>query len=308
MPHSWQMRDCVGPPWSVQIGLTEGCNRLCGFCGINAIRDKPGKYQFMDMRTVHIIGVELARLCPTARIEFALHGEPTMHPKYLECISKLRWALPKAQIMMTTNGARYMRGRMTQELPKAFEAGLDFIMLDTYRDVRDELMFQVRGLPEHGIAVRDYYDCVRDKVPLYGRNGLKRTVVVVDDISERSGEHSSRTISNHAGNNPSKPRMSEPRKATCTRPYRELSVFHNGDVLICCHDWKHEQVMGHIYTRSLFSIWNGERFDAVRAMLSAKDRSMSPCRFCDERAGPRVGILPKYSPPTAEQRRLLNVE
>ena len=26
-------------PWSIQIELTEGCNRLCTFCGLNAIRD-----------------------------------------------------------------------------------------------------------------------------------------------------------------------------------------------------------------------------------------------------------------------------
>jgi tRNA A37 methylthiotransferase MiaB len=28
-------------PWSVQVELVEGCNRICGFCGINAIRSKP---------------------------------------------------------------------------------------------------------------------------------------------------------------------------------------------------------------------------------------------------------------------------
>jgi len=308
MPHSWQMRDCVGPPWSVQMGLTEGCNRLCSFCGLNAIRDKPGKYLFMDDETMELIAQGLNRLCPTSRIEIAMHGEPTMHPRYLHLIERLRRRVPKAQMMVTTNGVRYLRGRMAAELPRIFEAGLDFLMLDTYRDVRDELMSQVGALPDHGITVRDYYDCIRDKVPLYGRNGLKRTVVIVDDISERSGEHSSRVLTNHGGNSPSKPRLREPLKLTCTQPFRELIIAHNGDVLICCDDWKHEQVMGNVHSRSLFSIWHGERFDAVRAMLSVKDRRMVPCNVCDRRAGPRVGILPKYSPPTAEQRRLLGLE
>lgn len=305
---SWQMQDMVGPPWSVQVELTEGCSRLCAFCGLNAIRGAPGSYLHMDRDTMALVGSGLAQLCPSTRVELAMHGEPTMHPQYLRMIALLRSHLPKSQMMLTTNGVRFTKGRMVSELAKIFNAGINFVMLDTYVDMRDDLIEQTVAVSKAGTRVVDYYEGLRHGIAFYGKNKLHRVLVLVDDIGERDGEHSSRVVLNHAGSNPTKKPLSSPLKKTCTQPFRELTICWNGEVRICCNDWKGEQVMGNVHERSLFSIWHGERFDAVRAMLSMKDRSMSPCRVCDRGAGPRVGLLPKYSPPTAEQRRLLGLE
>ena len=38
----------MSKPWSIQIELAEGCSRLCSFCGLNGIRDKPGNYKFIS--------------------------------------------------------------------------------------------------------------------------------------------------------------------------------------------------------------------------------------------------------------------
>ena len=45
-------------PWSVQIGMVEGCNRLCTFCGLNAIRTKVGeniKYMEIKEKKINLI-------------------------------------------------------------------------------------------------------------------------------------------------------------------------------------------------------------------------------------------------------------
>ena len=48
-------------PWSVQIGMVEGCNRLCTFCGLNAIRTKVGEnIKCMEISTAHKIALEHA--------------------------------------------------------------------------------------------------------------------------------------------------------------------------------------------------------------------------------------------------------
>ena len=51
------------PPFSVQVEFTEGCNRGCGFCGLQGMR-KGGKkpFYFMTKETATRIADEIANL------------------------------------------------------------------------------------------------------------------------------------------------------------------------------------------------------------------------------------------------------
>jgi radical SAM protein with 4Fe4S-binding SPASM domain len=297
-PHS------VSHPWSVQIELVEGCNRICDFCGLNAIREGVGDYKFMTPSVAKRAASQIRDLCPEARIEFAMHGEPLMHPGREAMFAHFRSVLPKAQMQVTTNGRVIMK-HMEERIERIFKAGIDYIVLDTYYPERDALREEAFKLPAT-IKVLDYYG---DILPNDGpspwhnhRRTLTRTVILMDDISVRDGESKARVIVNHAGNSPAKPRASEPLKKTCTLPFREITIAYNGDVNVCCQDWKHEYVCGNINTRHLSSIWNGPEFDAARAHLQNKDRSLSPCNVCDIGSGSRSGLLPKYPPVTDAQR------
>lgn len=289
-------------PWSVQLELVEGCTRQCPFCGINAIRSKPGDFKFMTKATALRCATGLASLCPTARYEFAMHGEPLAHPQRLDMIGLFRSALPDAQFQVTTNGA-WLSGDIRGRAQELFDAGIDFIVLDTYEPEREKLR-------KSALMCRDVFDVLdfyANNVQVYAnhRRKLNRTIVLMDDIGLRDGESSQRVVLNHAGSNPSKLPISVSLASTCTNVFRELSVCWNGDVCVCCMDWRHEQVMGNVNEQSPQEIWIGERFQAARAMLQSHDRRFRPCCRCDKKAGPRVGLLPKYPPPTDEQRALL---
>jgi len=299
----------VDKPWSVQIEFVEGCDRLCPYCGLNAIRDAPGALRLMDMDTLANAARGLASLCPEARYEVAMHGEPLLHPKRLPMLSWLRRWLPHAQIQVTTNGA-WLKADMRGHAKLLFAAGVDFIVLDTYEPERRKLQADAWRCVDEFNVLDFYEDCVPAKLsPWHNhKRKLRNTIILMDDLALRDGEVKSRVVVNHAGSNPLAPRLMEPLKATCTNPFRELSVCWNGDVCICCMDWKHEQVMGNVNHETPTAIWRGTRFEAVRAMLSSKDRSMSPCLRCDRNAGARAGLLPKYPPPTLAQRKLLGVK
>lgn len=297
------MDEQVGRPWSAQIELVEGCTRLCGFCGLNAIRTGKGDYKRMSLFTAERTANQLAVLNPTARVEFAMHGEPTVHPDGPRIIAMFRAALPKAQIMLTTNGATFGDPKTVQSrVEKWFRNGVDFIVCDTYYPERDELVASLRTLAKP-VIVKDFYTELApiDWNPYHNHHGKTRNLLVImDDIGARDGEHSSRVLLNHAGSNPQMGAPEKPLEKTCTNPFRELTVTYDGEVRICCMSWLPEYVCGNVRTSTLSKIWWGEEFELARKMLQNKNRDFAPCRYCNKGSGPRSGLLPKYPPLTQE--------
>lgn len=303
----------VKVPWSIQIEFVEGCSRLCKFCGLNGIRNKPGQnLKFMELKTGLSLARQVANFMPKARVEFAMHGEPTLHPHYLALIRMFRRQLPKTQLQITTNGARLLNKSLDEAIKIVrgiFEAGIDFMILDTYEPERkhlQDLMWSIRRITE--IKVMDFYEECQDAgiSPWHNHHRkLKDTIILMDDLGIRNGETKSRVIYNHAGNNKSKPIVPEPLAKRCTIPFREISVCWNGDVCFCCQDWKHQFVIGNITKTHIRDIWASKIFEAGRAFLSNKDRSIRPCNVCDIGSGSRSGLVAKYPLPTKEQRRML---
>ena len=287
----------VTKPWSVQISLVEGCNRLCTFCGLNGIRSSAGGYEFMNEITAHCSAGGIAALCPGARVEFAMHGEPTMHPDFIRRVQLFRSYLPKAQFMLTTNGRKWLR-RVEQRAEEAFRAGIDIIVLDTYEPER--LRLQQEAFAIKSFRVLDFYGNEEGPSPWNNHlRNVRRTLIVVDDIGERTGEKKNRTLMNHAGNAKDDrcPPTVKPLSKTCTLPFREVTICHNGDFNICCMDWGHEYTCGNVQTSSLHDICFCAAFMAARRALGSKNRGFSPCDRCNAGSGSRSGLLPKLSPP-----------
>ena len=318
-------------PWSVQVELTEGCNRLCPFCGLNGIRDAPGAYKFATHEVIEKTARGVAELCPRARVEFAMHGEPLMNPKAAELLRLFRSYVPAAQMQVTTNGRVWLRGaakvvtqgkkpgfgavdktaaHMAKGMSSLFDAGLDFIILDTYEPERRLLQRAARRVPlvDDSIRVMDFYnECIPQGVSPWHNHGrkLQRTVIVMDDIGVRDGEHKSRTLANHAGHNPQLGSIPHPLAKRCTMPFREITVAWNGAVNLCCHDWAHEATLGNVLERTLAEIWHGPEFTAFRRMLNAKTREFGPCTRCDYNGGGRQGLLPDVGEYMPSDRKVI---
>lgn len=315
-----------GVPWVIQPELTEGCSYrygsgaggLCHFCGIQAIRSGPGGFKFMSLELADKISAELAEWCPRPRIEFAMRGEPLMNPKHLEIFAMFRSRLERAQMMVTTNGdvLRTAPGRdfhkMAERLPELFAAGIDFVLLDTYypRERRDALRAEAYAVQEQHpwIKVVDFYDDWAPKgmspYANYGRK-IRSTVVLMDDLAARNGEHTSRVIKSHAGANPTVAlERGFPKMRSCGRPFREMTIAWNGDFTLCCDDWRKEFIIGNVQERTLQSLWNDPVLEAARARLYHKDRAWGPCAQCDAPGAPRFGLLPVYSEPSPEQLKM----
>lgn len=287
-------------PFAVQIELAEGCNLRCTFCGLSGIREpKKHDFKFMTEKTLRSLLRQIGELGWNPRVEFAMHGEPTMHPDYVGMIKVARESAPRLQLMMTSNAGGLMRkpGPLANVLA-LFDAGLNVLALDDYDGVNfvDKVRQAVRATSERGpemlgdMKIYEYPEN-KDGSP-HMRVGLKeRKLVYIQAIdSAVKGNHS--LLNNHAGAGAPKVGSDHPSQTQrCAKPFRELSVRWDGSVAVCCNDWRGEYKCGSVVKDGLDAVWNGASMSAARRKLYHGQRDFGPCAGCDA-ISYRVGLLP----------------
>lgn len=274
------------PPFAIQVEMTEGCNLMCDFCGINGIRAKAGNYKFLTPVLAASVANSIHNAGWTSRIEFAMHGEPTLNPEYVRIIEVFRRFLPKNQLMMTTNGAGLLKGDCNINIRNLFAAGLNLLAIDDYKfsTAADRLRSQI----DAAIGFVDYPKDSLDFSPHRRWPPKTHRVIFIEDLNTaKSGSHSN--LTNHCGC-AGKP-TSAPVAKRCAKPFRELSVRWNGTIALCCNDWRGIYKIGDIVDRTLPELWNNDRFTAARKKLYAGDRDFGACAGCDYTTY-RNGLLP----------------
>lgn len=68
----------------------------------------------------------------------------------------------------------------------------------------------------------------------------------------------------------------------CTQPFYVAAIYCDGSVAGCsCGDWRHNLIMGDVWEKSLYSIWNGEKFREFRRLqLSGERKKCLACSDC----------------------------
>ena len=300
------------PPFSVQVELVEGCNLRCSFCGVNGIRGPERTYKFMTPKTAHNLGKMMRANGWNSRIEFAMHGEPTMHPNASEIISILREYLPKASFLMLSNGG----GLLPDPLPKIaalFAAGINTLGLDEY----DGISLVPRIMSKLGEDPALMLDTLKADIypypevaagnPHTRQHHKARRLVHISPIDvSTGGTHA--TLNNHCGSGA--PLNDHGAGKPCAKPFREMSVRWDGGVAVCCNDWRGKLKIGNVNADTLDQIWTGPIMQAARRKLLVGERDFGPCKGCDA-VSYRTGLLPdKYGKvalprPTKKDNELL---
>jgi Predicted Fe-S oxidoreductases len=283
------------PPFAIQIEPTEGCTLACSFCALQSIRDNGadaelgihGKnstpYKFMTVETARFIAREIKLAKWNPRIEFAMHGEPTVNPDLPEIVQMFRKYLPDRSLMVTTNGSGVTTPARIHAL---FNAGINTLAVDNYKHANF-----VRRMRDNGcFSLYDdyaYFRYPRDKEGNPHTRYFGERIVVIDDITGNTdGTHK---LTNQGGNSFGK---TETLHQRCAKPFRELSIRWDGNVALCCDDWKGEYKIGSVNEYSLADLWNHPRFMAARqALYHGKREMMNVCSGCNVKTY-RNGLLP----------------
>jgi radical SAM protein with 4Fe4S-binding SPASM domain len=288
------------PPFCVTPELTEGCNLYCNFCGLQGIRTKEVKnYKFMEPATLESAMSQMAQLGWTSRIEFAMRGEPSMHPDIVGMIGIAHKHRPMCHKLVISNGGGLLRKPGPVKLIIGlFEAGLNVLALDDYSDAKyvGKILEQ---LSAHGPLVDGQphplgFTFFRYPANVQGNPHIRRPrgtrmLVVIADIAKGTDHGNHGKLYNYAGVSfPPNEKMAGKR---CHQPFRQLAIRYDGNVAVCCNDWRGVYRCGNVVTDGIETIWQGPALGAAREMLIQGKREFAPCKGCDHRSY-RVGLLP----------------
>jgi radical SAM protein with 4Fe4S-binding SPASM domain len=145
-------------------------------------------------------------------------------------------------------------------------------------------------IPRGGVMTADIdvYEYPVNKAGSPHARRRRPAIVLIQDISVAAkGNHS--VLNNHAG--AAAPLDDSQAHSLCAKPFREMSVRHDGSVAICCNDWRGHFKAGNVVTEGLDGVWNNAAMDGARRRLMQRQRDFGPCRGCNATSY-RVGLLP----------------
>lgn len=275
---NWKYR-----PNMVNIETVQGCNRRCTFCGTMGMEKKIHR---VDLQTI-IHTMELIKAAQlNCSIRLAGHGEPTLHPQLPKIIHIIRSYLKKTTIHLFTNGT--VIEKKPELVDSLFRAGLNNLIVDEYTD-------HPVGVFIRSNSICQKYDIVDQKagVPLFAdKNPNKRRICIVPPI-DGDKNTVNRKLCNQCG--AALPPLKEQNHKKCTVVFREMTVRWNGDIAICCNDFRgYYKVTNIMQCTSFEQAWFHKRFESARKFLYLGDRSFFPCDVCDVLPS-RPGLLPDWS-------------
>lgn len=297
-------------PFCIQMEPVEGCNLRCAFCGIRGIRESgdrdnlSGPYKYMRLETAYSVARQIRDLGWNPRIEFAMHGEPTMHPQLAAMVGVFRDNLPTNPIMVTTNGIPLLKD-WTKKVKALFDAGATVVAVDDYKPHVARTAVLNTYIP--GVGVHLYPEGGTQANPHRRPHVNEKRLILIEDIAAADeGNHSH--LSNHAG--AAGPPSGSRAKERCALPFRELSVRWDGNVALCCNDWRGTFKLGNVEAEGLERIWRHPAMEAARRKLLAGQRDFGVCKGCTHRTY-RNGLLPDHKgqetlpAPTAEDEKII---
>jgi MoaA/NifB/PqqE/SkfB family radical SAM enzyme len=276
------------------VQTTTRCDAACIFCPYPAVR-KEIEHGVMSFTLFTKLMRECARHPEVRSINLFLMNEPLLDPLIVDRCNFAKEHNPRAAICLWSNGCR-----LDEELARSLIGSrLDAIGIsihamwpETYRQLTGRRDFeQVLARVTRFVKLRD---ALRPNLRVEIRLVGVRQLLSQEEVDEAAGYWSALGIEgvgsllghvSRAGNVPGTYQVIHRKISGCSdrMPYHMAAVVQNGDVVLCCMDWRHEQVLGNIRDLSLASIWRSERRREVLAALhGARSESDFLCKRCEE--------------------------
>lgn len=239
------------PPFSqVLIETRTDCNKRCSFCPQSFYKRT---VESMKWTVYKKIIDSLAEIGFAGRIALLVSNEPLLEHRLLKMIKYAKKQSPRFFLDITTNGVLLSIAK----LDELFSAGLDNININDYRSDRE---IEPDKISNNLIEIVENF-----------RSNPKVTY---------NARSSNELLPNYAGVIPQDYNAQD--YGFCNFPFRKLVFSVNGDVLLCCNDFKQETNFGSIISDSILSIWNSPKLNAFRLSL-LDDKRIGLCKNCNDK-------------------------
>jgi len=249
-------------PCLISIETINRCNSTCSFCPANRNSDQR-PFAKMDKDLFYKIIRELSEIEYDGYLNLYVNNEPFMDTRIEEWYRYAKQNLPKAKMLLYTNGTLVTADRFRKVIPY-----IDKMIINNYTE-NYKIHDNIQDIIELVQAEKKYWD--------------KDITVQIRFIQE--------ILTNRAGGAPNKPEIKESGKM-CIMPFTDFTIYPNGTVGLCCSDALEKTNLGNVKEKSIMEIWNSEEYQKIRSLIGVNRDQYSFCKGCDfVDAGIRNGFM-----------------
>jgi len=267
-------------PERVVLELTTRCNVRCSYCPrtVHTVNDQDMPYAQ---------ALRLIRECAqqgVLKLAFFFRGEPLLYEKLPDCI---KYAKEQGIRVTQLSTNAFLLDEVYAK--RLLEAGVDFISFsisEPYLNVHG-----ARGAHPIEKKIMSFLDQVRER-RLRGFPVPQTQVSIVDAILVNEMQFVSkwlplvervRIYDTHNAAGQSQNNIQQMQRKPCCKPYTEMSVMANGNVVSCSYDWFRPEPLGNINQSTLRDIWNGAPYKRLREEHeSSCFYAATACKNCDQ--------------------------
>ncbi|MDD3138138.1 MAG: radical SAM protein [Lachnospiraceae bacterium] len=295
----------LSTPYSLAIDPSNLCNFKCKFCAMQASKEKQNyKKQCMELSLFKKIIDDINGFPDKLKVlRLSAQGEPLLNKDLPEMIRYAKKKEVAEYIEIVTNGSR-LNPILNQEL---IDSGVDRIRI-SIEAVDEEGYLEIAGVK---IDLQNFIRNIKD---LHIRSGEKCEIYIkivdaavkephqkekfkaefsgicdriwIDNIIPLWSDFEELTqnfdILNDKGVHGQKIQKVE----ICPFSFYNLIINPDGQVTVCCADWKRKLVVGDLKIESMMNVWNGDKLRNFWVdMLNGNRKKYEMCRKC---------LLPSY--------------
>jgi len=275
------------------IQTTSYCNADCIICPYSGLSKKQPQ-GVMDLMTYKKI-IDEASNHDVERILLYLMNEPLMDKDIVSKINYAKEKNPKAIVHIVSNSS-LLNEKLSMDLINSKLDYIEFSVLahrkETYKKTMN-LNFD-KTMKE----ILDFIKIARmqNKGDDYIHIKITRTPGLLSNEEKDEMINFWRNVgikninyfdmpTNRAGNVSFLPKVKHNSVKGCESIWANemIHILYNGDVILCCMDWKREIVLGNVKKESIYQIWNGEKYKKIRKMVNGKIESPPNfiCKRCE---------------------------
>lgn len=225
-------------PTAIGIETAQACNRRCNYC-LQSI--SPRKQRLMDDELYGICLMRLREINWRGNVSIVAYNEPGIQSNFIQRITALRAAVPKACIVIPTNGD------YPDKIEQWIDAGVDRVTVTKHQPSSD--------------------DWDRDINYLMRRHPVKVGLRILKPKDLHDNAH--------------RVEVGIGAQTECTRYSSGLMVNINGIACLCCLNYYDDELgMGDVRTTSLLDLWRSDEWTKARQLLAQGIPVKPICKQC----------------------------
>ena len=259
----------------INLETSYQCNRKCDYCPVaNSTRKTMQSSMSVDL--IEKIASQLAEIRYENRISLNLYNEPLLDEELEEKIGVIRSHLPWATLTLNSNGDKLQKAR----LKKLSNSGLNYICVTLHPQPNKSnspsmLSKRIKKMIEKNAEDSKLLFNLDDGRVEFFTHGLKVKIQWPDWRAlgtDRGGQ-----IENYGSGKVK-------RITPCAKPFREFTVFYDGEVQPCCESFHDNDKLlvkiANLNHTSIFNAYASSKLAAFRRSVFNFGEKNGICEFC----------------------------